>query len=55
MDDLNDDIINKKDNYSSVDNNNSNKNKLILKNLRNEIEMEKYIINNLKKENEQLK
>ena len=58
MDDLNDDIIDKdrKQNYSSVDNNNkNNKNKLVLKNLRNEIEIEKHIINNLKKENEELK
>ena len=56
MGDLNDDIADKKQNYSSsLDNNNNNKNKLILKNLRNEIEIEKHIINNLKKENEELK
>ena len=53
MNDLNDDIIDKKQNYSSVDNN--NKNKLVMKNLRNEIEIEKHIINNLRKENEELK
>ena len=52
MGDLSDDIIDIKQNYSTMDN---TENKLILENLRNEIDKAKQIIHILKVENEKLK
>ena len=52
MGDLSDDIVELRQNYSTVE---SNDNKLILVNLKSEIEKDKHIIKNLKIENEKLK
>ena len=52
MDDLNDDIIDNKENYSTLEN---KENKMIFQNLKNEIDKSKQIIKSLRLENEILK